>query len=367
MSEANENRNKLVELIKQKATLSDVPMLLPANPFFDLAGEEFGRRLLLTSGVNDVEYCLRPEFTLPIATEFLASKKPSDNISYTSANIGYIGKIFRQRANGPSEFLQAGIEFLGQEDRNEILEQMFDFVLSATKVYNIKPQILLGSVEIFESILEQINIAKVWIPRIRHRFGHADAMSRLLERLSDPHGAGTGGSTGSLPWKEDELIGVISDQMIAAGLSLTGSRTPEEIANRYFEKQQLNASTVPSEIIGFLQNYLNINGEANSALEQINILANDFGLDLQAPLNRLLDQIALLKHEHGMSEILFDASFSPALDYYTGIVFEAKREGKTLASGGEYNRLLERLGAATQINATGCSLWIDRLEGAENE
>ncbi len=362
MSEANENRNKLVELIKQKATLSDVPMLLPANPFFDLAGEEFGRRLLLTNGVNDVEYCLRPEFTLPIAIEFLASKK-------TCANIGYIGKIFRQRANGPSEFLQAGIEFLGQENRNETLEQMFDFAVSATKVYNIKPQILLGSVEIFESILEQINIAKVWLPRIRHRFGHADAMSRLLERLSDPHGAsaGAGGSTGSLPWKEDELISVISDQMIAAGLSLTGSRTPQEIANRYFEKQQLNASTVPSEIIGFLQNYLNINGEANSALEQINILANDFSLDLQAPLNRLLDQIALLKNEQGLEEILFDASFSPALDYYTGIVFELKNNNETLASGGEYNRLLERLGAATQINATGCSLWIDRLEGAENE
>ena len=42
------------------------PLLLPADPYFDLAGEEFGRQLLLTTTNTGVEYCLRPDFTLQI-------------------------------------------------------------------------------------------------------------------------------------------------------------------------------------------------------------------------------------------------------------------------------------------------------------
>ncbi len=354
MPEMNEEASKLSKLISEHgAMLSNPAMLLPANPFFDLAGEEFGRRLLLTNGVNDVEYCLRPEFTIPIAAEFLQSNK-------SSAAIGYIGKIFRQRANGPAEFLQAGIEFLGQEDRNKTLEKTFDFALSAINIYDNIPTLRLGSVEIFETLLSQVNIPKVWLPRIRHRFGHIKAMERLLARLSDPHEA----NTGALPWNEQELVKVISDQMIAAGLSLTGSRSPEEIANRYFEKQQLKTSKVPSETIHLLQNYLNVKGEAQGALAFIKTLALDNGINMAQSIERLLNQIELLKQKYEMSEIIFDASFSPQLDYYTGVVFEIKDKDKTIASGGEYNRLLERLGANRQINAAGCSIWIDNLQHA---
>ena len=59
----------------------------------------------------------------------------------------------------------------------------------------------------------------------------------------------------------------------------------------------------------------------------------------------------------------FEASFSPRLDYYTGIVFEMQApSGAVLASGGQYDRLLQRLGAARPVTAAGCAIWIDRLE-----
>src|SRR5690606_9248276 len=65
----------------------------------------------------------------------------------------------------------------------------------------------------------------------------------------------------------------------------------------------------------------------------------------------------------GNGEIVFDAGFSPRLDYYTGIVFEiTDREGAVLASGGQYDRLLTRLGAAHEVPAVGCAVWVDRLE-----
>lgn len=329
------------------------PILLPANPFFDLAGEEFGRRLLLTNGANGEEYCLRPDFTLPIATAYLKS-----SASGSAAAFGYMGPIFRQRAQGPTEFEQAGLELIGQPDPDAALDKVFAFALSALKAYDVQPKVRLGSVAIFEALLDQLDLPDVWRPRIRHRFGNVTTMTSLLDRLADPHGA----TAGSLPWKREELVSVVTDQMVSAGLSLTGSRAPEEVADRYYEKQVLAAAHVPSEVIAALRAYLDISGEASDVMVSLEGLAKDHGIDLGAPLNRLQGHIEALEASNDTSYIAFDAGFSPRLDYYTGIVFEMRGAAGTLASGGEYDRLLERLGAETRITASGCAVWIDRLQ-----
>ena len=95
------------------------------------------------------------------------------------------------------------------------------------------------------------------------------------------------------------------------------------------------------------------------ALTQVEVLANRHRLMLGAPIR------AIRRHISGLGEarVTFDASFSPRLDYYTGIVFEMTGPGgEVLASGGQYDRLLERLGATAPIAASGCSVWVDRLE-----
>ena len=158
MSEA-ERRNILAQLLKDEgADIVSPPMLLPADVFFDLAGEEFGRRLLLTTGNNDVEYCLRPDFTLPIAIDFLENKNEAQ-----AAAFGYIGSIFRQRATGAEEFSQAGIELLGQKDPDTALNRVFDFAFSSLKIYDIKPVVRIGSVEIFENLLENSSNRLIFI------------------------------------------------------------------------------------------------------------------------------------------------------------------------------------------------------------
>lgn len=47
------NLEALVEA--QGATRATPPLLLSADPYFDLAGEEFGRRLLLTTDASGAE------------------------------------------------------------------------------------------------------------------------------------------------------------------------------------------------------------------------------------------------------------------------------------------------------------------------
>ncbi|WIY53406.1 ATP phosphoribosyltransferase regulatory subunit [Devosia sp. YIM 151766] len=324
------------------------PLLLRADPYFDLAGEEFGRRLLLTSDVTGAEYCLRPDFTLPIVTDYIGQGAGEP------AAFSYLGPIFRQRETGPAEFDQAGIELLAQPDGDIALDQVLTFARAALSLYGIVPQVHLGGVGLFETLLAQADMPDAWRSRIRHRFGNPEAMDRLLTRLE---------RAADHPRREqpgrDDLIEDVTARMVSAGLSLSEGRIPAEIADRFLEQQALDAAHVPAATLKLLRDYLAIKGDVLSALHQVEALGEKHRLFLGVPLR------AIRRHLDGLGEarVSFDASFSPRLDYYTGIVFEMRGPGGAiLVSGGQYDRLLERLGATAPIAASGCALWIDRLE-----
>lgn len=340
------NLESLVEA--QGATRATPPLLLSADAYFDLAGEEFGRRLLLTTDATGAEHCLRPDFTLPIATDYIA------NGVGEPAAFSYLGPIFRQRDNGPAEFDQAGIELLAQPDGDVALNQVLTFARAALSIFGIAPDVRLGGVGLFEALLVQADMPEAWRPRIRNRFGHTEALDRLLSRLE----AAPDVPRAKQPGRQ-ALVDDVTEQMVAAGLSLSEGRTPQEIADRYLEQQALDAAHVPPATLKLLRDYLAISGPVLQALTQVEALASRHKLMLGAPIR------AIRRHLGGLGEarVTFDASFSPRLDYYTGIVFEMTgAEGEVLASGGQYDRLLERLGAVAPIAASGCSVWVDRLE-----
>lgn len=349
MSNPAWRRTQLEALVEaQGGCRATPPLLLRADPYFDLAGEEFGRRLLLTTDLNGAEYCLRPDFTLPIVADYIAQGAGEP------AAFSYLGPIFRQRLSGPAEFDQAGIELLAQPDGDIALDQVLTFARAALSLYGVTPNVLLGGVGLFEALLQQADMPDAWRSRIRHRFGHAEAMNRLLTRLE---------KAPDLPRREqpsrDDLIEDVTARMVSAGLSLSEGRTPEEIADRYLDQQALDAAHVPASTLRLLRDYLAINGDALSALRAVEALAERHRLFLGPPIR------AIRRHLDGLGEarVSFDAGFSPRLDYYTGIVFEMRGQGGTvLVSGGQYDRLLERLGATAPIAASGCALWVDRLE-----
>jgi ATP phosphoribosyltransferase regulatory subunit len=357
---ASERRAALVRLVESRTvTRVTPPMLMPAAPFFDLAGEEFGRRLFITQS-NGVEYCIRPDFTLPIAQTYL-----DEDLLGTPAAYTYLGPIFRQGEGGPEEFEQAGLELLGQPDAGQALDQVLTFARWALAIFGITaPSIRLGGVGLFEAFLEAAGIPEVWRARIRHRFGHPDAMKRLMDRLLNP----TESPAGPAPDGRDTLVEIVTDAMLSAGLPLVGGRLPEEIADRYVEKQAMAAAPLPRNTIELLNEYLQVNDAAQRALDHIMMLTADQGIDMEEPVDGVRSHAAALQALSPKAEVIFDASFSPRLDYYTGIVFEMTGvEGTVLASGGEYDRLLDRLGAAQPVAASGCALWIDRLEKEATE
>jgi ATP phosphoribosyltransferase regulatory subunit len=275
---------------------------------------------------------------------------------------GYMGPVFRQDPSGPHEYVQAGVELLGQLDPEQALDEVLTFARRALSVYRLTtPRIRLGGVVLFEAILAHAEMPDVWRPRIRARFGHKDAMSRLLDRLAEAH-AGKPDAP-SDPIDPESLTEFVAEQMLQAGFNPADGRHPEEVAERYHEKQALAAAHVPLPTIDLLRLYLSIEGRAATVLDEIEDLASVYKFDLSAPLAALRHHGATLKALAPQSVVTFDASFSPRLEYYTGIVFEMLSDsGAVLATGGQYDRLLQRLGASVPVTAAGCAVWVDRVE-----
>ena len=48
-------------------------ILQPAEPFLDLSGEDIRKRMYLTTDPQGRELCLRPDLTIPVSRDYLAS------------------------------------------------------------------------------------------------------------------------------------------------------------------------------------------------------------------------------------------------------------------------------------------------------
>src|ERR1043165_8593204 len=98
--------NALIGAFERAGYTRVAPAILqPAEPFLDLSGEDIRKRMYLTSDPQGRELCLRPDLTIPVSREYLASPQAGK-----PAGFCYLGTVFRHRATELDEFLQAGLE-----------------------------------------------------------------------------------------------------------------------------------------------------------------------------------------------------------------------------------------------------------------
>ena len=112
-------------------------IIQPADPFLDLSGEDIRKSLYLTTDPTGEELCLRPDLTIPVARDYLASGRAGQPTGFS-----YLGPVFRYRGGRGSEFLQAGIESFGRPDRAAADAEMLALALEATAAFGLS----LGSI-----------------------------------------------------------------------------------------------------------------------------------------------------------------------------------------------------------------------------
>jgi ATP phosphoribosyltransferase regulatory subunit len=343
------------------------PVLQPADPFLDLSGEDIRRRMYLTSDVSGRELCLRPDLTIPVARDYLASPAAGQ-----PAGFCYLGPVFRQWGETPGEFLQAGIESFGRRDIAAADAEALALALDAAAHFGLAaPEVRTGDVALFGALVAALDLAPAWKRRLVKDFNRKTNLAQDLDRLvvqaarTRPEYQGVlTALAGSDPQGAHALV---TDLLSIAGISAVGGRTVDEIADRFLEQSALGAGHgLPRETRALIERFLGIAGDPDTAAVDLRALAADARLDLGAALDLFESRTGfLVARGVDVSAIRFATAFGRGLDYYTGFVFELhdseKRATGSLIGGGRYDGLLTRLGAAEPAPAVGFAVWIGQL------
>ena len=354
----------LAEFDSRKASRVNTPVIQPAEPFLNMAGEDLRRRIFMTESENGESLCLRPEFTIPVCLRHI------ETATGTPKRYSYLGEVFRQRREGSHEFFQAGIEDLGDKD---LAAADARAVSDALGILNrLLPSktltVTLGDQKVFEAVVAALGLPLGWQKRLVQAFGDTAQLDNLLESLVSPKPmTGLDARVAGLLATGDEqvLIDYINSVMVETGYSTNASRSPAEIARRLREKLALAATRLPDESFKLLKEFLALQAPLSEASKALSDFAQSADLKIEAALSEFDKRIAALSNAGvDLSSIIYRAAFGRPLDYYTGLVFEVVEKDGTsvLAGGGRFDRLMNLLGASDHIPAVGFALWLDRVE-----
>ncbi|MBR0810438.1 ATP phosphoribosyltransferase regulatory subunit [Bradyrhizobium diazoefficiens] len=340
-------------------------ILQPAEPFLDLSGEDIRKSLYLTTDLSGEELCLRPDLTIPVARDYLASDRAGQ-----PAGFSYLGPVFRYRSGQASEFLQAGIESFGRQDRAAADAEMLALALEATAAFGVRDvEIRTGDVALFNALLDALDLYPVWRRRLVKDFNRKISLEQDLERLAAATTAGPSEYQGVLAAlagsDRKAALAFVTDLMSIAGTTNVGGRTTAEIADRFLEQSTLKGGALPREAITVLKRFLSIAGNPDDAIAALRALTSDAKLDLAPAIDQFESRVGFMAARGiDVKQTRFSTAFGRGLDYYTGFEFELHHRGngaEPLVAGGRYDGLMTQLGSVEPIPAVGFSVWVDAL------
>ena len=342
-------------------------ILQPAEPFLDLSGEDIRKRMYLTTDPQGRELCLRPDLTIPVSRDYLASPAAGKPRGFC-----YLGPVFRHRPEGGGEFLQAGIESFGREDTAAADAEMLALGLDATAHYGVAaPTVRMGDVGLFSTLVAALDLAPAWKRRLIKDFNHKTSLAQDLDRL-------TIGAANARPEYQGVLAALagadpkgahalVTDLLSIAGITAVGGRSVSEIADHFLEQAALGGqASLPRQTRALIEKFLAVAGDPREAAAKLHAFAREAKISLKHALDLFESRTrALSARGVDVSRIHFSTAFGRGLDYYTGVVFELDdprtQANGPLVAGGRYDGLLTRLGSARAISAVGFAVWIERL------
>jgi ATP phosphoribosyltransferase regulatory subunit len=356
----------------QKAgfTPADVPVLQPVEPFLELSGEDIRRRLFVTADEDGGELCLRPEFTIPAALAYLKA-----GVVGRRADWAYFGPVFRHRPGQTGEFFQFGAESIGRTDHEAADADLLADVIAAT-LDEARPETLLvsiGDLSLFARLLQQLQLPPVLARRLALALGEGrieTALGATVSPSARPEAKGLARYSGVLDALKGadpaEAKAFVKDLLSLAGISAVGGRTAEDIASRFLDRASEEQPLLSGEQSEIIRRFLAISGDPDHVAGALRSWAREARLDFTAAIDRFELRSGFLEARGlDLKRIEASAGFARNLDYYSGFVFEIRREtgARPLAGGGRYDRLFERLGH--DVPALGAAIWVERLMSGE--
>ena len=370
---ALEAQNARVMAVFEQAGFDHIApdILQPADIFLERSGEDIRANSYVFTDPEGAEMCLRPDLTVPTCRYHLThATKPDSEARYC-----YCGPAFRftQGGRAPSEFGQAGIEWLAAPDAEASEAQVLALTIAAVKAADLgRYRVKLGDLRLFHALLDGLEMPKRWRRRLIHHFWRPQTFRETLDRfaaLEEQSRTSISGHVDAVVAKDiAQTQSWVEIELERQTIPLAGGRSPEEIAARLAEKAaDRSAHPLSPDAVKAIDSYLAIEGNAASVLKDLEAVADGEAYRLAlSQFRRRID--AMCRQGLRPEDFSFAATFGRNLEYYTGFVFqiEADTAQGTLqvAGGGRYDDLLSDIGSPVPVSAVGCAIGTERLLAA---
>lgn len=320
-------------------------VLQPAPLLLSLYGEDIRARAFVTQDADGAELILRPDFTVPVVRLHMQG-------GASPARYRYAGPIYRRQPPGSAratEYLQAGVEILGEADPVAADAEVFALIRDALD--GAGTRVTTGDLSIALAAVAALRAPERWKQALRRHLWRPAKFRAVLESFGERPAPTP--ARAALIAAATEGDASLRAHIRALG-PLHGVRDLADVMGRAKELAADARVTLPRTQIEWLEAVMAVRGPAPEALARLRGLDEDQAL---APaLDRLARRLEALA-ARGAETPLFDASFGRGLEYYDGFTFEfAAPEGSglpPLGGGGRYDALTARLGQGASLPAVG--------------
>ena len=331
----------------------DTPVMLPLAQVLDLAGEAMRARLFVVQADGIDEACLRPDFTIPVASAHLALDRAEGRYVYE-------GKAFQVAPPGSDraeEFVQVGLEMLGRRAPRAADGEALHLAWRAAEAGGRKDlRATLGDIGLFAGFVDGLGLDPGTAARLKRAFLRPGKMAAELARAQSSDGGVREGDKvaellAGLP--EAQAAAALEELWTLAGIEPVGGRGAAEIVRRLAERANSRSAPRLSAAQGeLITRFLAIEGRPQAALDQAEALAREAGADLDGLWADWAERLNLLA-DAGLPDaaLTLAAGFGRPFGYYDGFLFavwsEALGPDEPVAAGGRYDSLLTRMGGKT--------------------
>ena len=323
--------------------------------------------MYLTADPDGRELCLRPDLTIPVSRDYLASPAAGGRARLLLPRPG----VPRSRRAARPNSCRPASSRSAAADKAAADAEMLALGLEATAHYGIaEPEIRMGDVGLFAALVAALDLAPAWKRRLVKDFNRKTSLAHDLDRLTlggaakRPEYQGVlAAMAGSDPegrarWSPICCRSPASPRSAAA----RSARSPSASSNR---PRSAPATALPRETRALIERFLAITGDPDEAAAELRALAADarLGLDARARPVRKPHRLSRRARRRCRPHPLLDrVRPRPRLLHRLRVRAARRRPAPNgpLVAGGRYDELLTRLGAKAPIPAVGFAVWIER-------
>ena len=349
--------------------LIDPPVMISAEKVLDRMGENLADRLFIFSDQEGLRLCLRPDLTIPTCLYYLDQGFTGEKKLYS-----YFGKVFQLRldnSSGPSEYSQAGLEYIGKQDQLAAEIEIFYKVESTLRNEGLKNyQTFMGDVSLFSIFLDVIDLPDLWRKKLKAKYWNESDFRVLLEDLSFKKSVNNELARRVYSLDRGSATDLVRRSLGMSFEEIPVGRSVEEIMERLRQKgEEFSLQPLSNATVNLIKDFLSISDKPFKALDRLRSISKNLDSSLIRQIDiakERLEQIKELGVDLDKSE--FSSEKGREVEYYTGFLFDFvnSQKGKSthLGGGGRYDNLIRSMGSKTDIPAVGAALNMENLEKA---